>query len=454
MTNGITLTPRGRTFIIVSAFMVAMGFTMERPEIQEFLVGGSWYVMIIGLAGLLFVYGARLSIVAQSLTIDSLEIRRKFKGAAVEDMPIEVSIEIVNSSSNSVYNVEIEDIYPDTMNLIGGSNHIVTYIPARGERRVTYHLRTKMIGRHRFGNIVFTLRDIYGLFFYRMERELNDVVKVYPKIPEPTGVIATLPGSRTLTGASHSSRKGGGYEFADLREYVPGDELRRIDWKAYGRLRRLLIKEYDAESTANVIIILDATPSMLYGVIGERKIDYAARTIAYLTKYLTRRRDYLGFIYFDGRISKVVPLSPANISSPQIIRILADMDTAGWVDKRGFPRAIYEGLRRLDIREKALHIVISDLEGDIGELSQVLLRLIAMRQEVVIVSPYTPLFEIPTLEGRGAIEYRVLSVELWRERDKAVSQLIKNRIPVINVGPLDFIPTIIDRIEDYRRMVM
>jgi uncharacterized protein (DUF58 family) len=215
-----------------------------------------------------------------------------------------------------------------------------------------------------------------------------------------------------------------------------------------------MIKEFDAESIANIVIVLDATPSMLYGVVGERKIDYAARTVAFLTKYLTRRRDYLGFIYYDGVLSDVVPLAPADISSPQILRLLANMEVGGAPDKSRLGEVISDGLRRLNIKEKTLYIVISDLEGDIGGLSEVLLKLISMRQEVVVISPYTPLFEIPVLEGRAAFEYKILSIEYWQERDKAVTQLIRNKIPVINVGPLDFIPTIIEKIEDYRRMVM
>jgi len=454
VTKGIRLTPRGRAFLLVSAIMVAIGFTLERPKIFELFSGGSWYIMIIGLAGLLFVYGARLSIITQALTLDSVNIRRLYKDAVIEDSTIDITIEISNDSSNSIYNIEIEDVYPDTMTLINGSNHLVTYIPARGEKKVTYSLKGRMIGKHRFGKMIFTLRDIYGLFFYRVERTSDDIIRIYPKLPEPTGIMASFPGSKTLTGTGYSRRKGSGYEFADLREYIPGDELRRIEWKASSRHRKLMIKEFDAESIANIVIVLDATPSMLYGVVGERKIDYAARTVAFLTKYLTRRRDYLGFIYYDGVLSEVVPLAPADISSPQILRLLANMEVGGAPDKSRLGEVISDGLRRLNIKEKTLYIVISDLEGDIGGLSEVLLKLISMRQEVVVISPYTPLFEIPVLEGRAAFEYKILSIEYWRERDKAVTQLIRNKIPVINVGPLDFIPTIIEKIEDYRRMVM
>ncbi|MDE7268316.1 MAG: DUF58 domain-containing protein, partial [Lachnospiraceae bacterium] len=71
--------------------------------------------------------------------------------------------------------------------------------------------------------------------------------------------------SMNLTGNRKSMQKGSSMEFSDFREYMPGDDIRRIDWNAYGRLDRLYVKEYMEEKEAVVSILLDTSASMDYG---------------------------------------------------------------------------------------------------------------------------------------------------------------------------------------------
>lgn len=79
--------------------------------------------------------------------------------------------------------------------------------------------------------------------------------------------------SMNLTGNRKSTQKGSSTEFSDFREYMPGDDIRRIDWNAYGRLDRLYIKEYMEEKEAVVSILLDTSASMNYGI--QKKSEYA-----------------------------------------------------------------------------------------------------------------------------------------------------------------------------------
>lgn len=454
----ITLTIRGRVFILISASLTALGFIISKPisfvEGIPLELGGSWFIMVTGLGGLLLTYGFRLTLLIQATAIDTLIIKRQYSEEVIEDDQIIVTLEIANPTNISIYNVEIRDEYPKTTRLIRGTNHVIINIPAKGEIKISYYLKTRMIGKHLFGNIIFALRDLLGLFYFKVIKELNNEIRIYPKSYEPSGFSSVFPGSKTLTGTSYSRKKGSGYEFADLREYAPGDDLRRIDWKSSAKHRKLFIKEFDAEGIATIVIVLDASGTMSYGVLGERKLDYAARTVAYLTRYLSRRRDYVGFIYYDGIRSEMIPVTSADIVSPIIYKLLGNLEISNVIDKSGLSKLLLDSLIKLGIKEKALYILISDLEGNIGDLPNALSKIRAMRNEVVIISPSTPLFEVPALRGWDATIYRVITVDYWTERDKMIKSLLTKGIPVIDVGPKDFIPAVIKKIEDYRRTIV
>src|SRR3954471_18105453 len=86
----------------------------------------------------------------------------------------------------------------------------------------------------------------------------------------------------TISGAHRSTLKGTSVEFRQHRFYVPGDELRRLDWRVLGRTDRPYIKEYDEETNLRCLLLLDGSGSMSYGRIPDNKFDYACRLVASL----------------------------------------------------------------------------------------------------------------------------------------------------------------------------
>lgn len=446
-------------FILISASLAAIGFVLPRPEIPIYKLTAEfqapWFLIVVGMGGLLLTYGFRLIILLQISAINMLGIKRLLNEESIEDSEVEVVLQIDNPTSISIYNLEIRDNYPETTNLVGtGSNHVIVNVPAKSTVKISYSIKTRMIGIHKFGGISFAIRDFLGLFYCSIERKVGDNIKIYPKSYEPITISSIYPGSKTLTGTSYARRKGSGFEFADLREYLPGDELKRIDWKATARIGKLMIKEFDAEGVATIIIIMDASGTMLYGIIGERKVDYAARTVAYLMRYLSRKRDHVGFVLYDGVEDKLVPVLPADHIAPTVFQLLGNIKIEGKFNKRGLANAVNSALFKLGIRENALFIIISDLEGDVGDLPDILLKIRGMRHDVAIISPLTPLFEAPVLKGWEGTIYKVLTADYWHEREKFVRELLSIGVPVINVGPNDFIPAVIERIEEYRRRMV
>ena len=116
-----------------------------------------------------------------------------------------------------------------------------------------------------------------------------------------------------MHGQHRSLRKGSSADFAQHRAYQPGDDLRRIDWRVYGRTDRFYVKEYEADTNASVLFALDSSASMDYGSGGVTKYDYGRFLIASLAWLSQAQGDRVGLATFTGDIVDVVPPSARHL---------------------------------------------------------------------------------------------------------------------------------------------
>ncbi len=112
-----------------------------------------------------------------------------------------------------------------------------------------------------------------------------------------------------INGQHRSPYFGASVDFAEHRGYVPGDDIRRIDWRVFARTDRFYVKEYEADSNSNFSVILDVSKSMRFGSHGVSKLDYAKFLAACLTYLARRQRDRVGIVTFDEDIVEHVPCS-------------------------------------------------------------------------------------------------------------------------------------------------
>ncbi len=91
-------------------------------------------------------------------------------------------------------------------------------------------------------------------------------------------------------------------DFAEHRGYVPGDDIRRVDWRLYARTDRYYIKEYEADSNSNFSVLLDVSKSMGFGSRGITKLEYGKLLAGCLTYLVHRQRDRVGLVAFDHDI--------------------------------------------------------------------------------------------------------------------------------------------------------
>jgi uncharacterized protein (DUF58 family) len=112
-----------------------------------------------------------------------------------------------------------------------------------------------------------------------------------------------------LSGLHRSPFKGFSVEFAEYRQYMPGDDLSTIDWKVYARSDRHYVKKFEEETNLDCHILIDVSGSMAYGTHGISKFDYAACIAASIAYLMTRQRDAVGLTAFDHKLVERLPVS-------------------------------------------------------------------------------------------------------------------------------------------------
>src|SRR5687768_11828666 len=128
-----------------------------------------------------------------------------------------------------------------------------------------------------------------------------------------------------VSGMHKSPYRGFSVEFAQHREYVPGDDIRYIDWKIFAKSDRVYIKEFEEETNLRAHLFLDQSESMAYGSDdGMSKFDYAATALAALAYLIQQQSDAVGLTLFDEKVARQVPASNTRANLANIYASLAE----------------------------------------------------------------------------------------------------------------------------------
>lgn len=255
-----------------------------------------------------------------------------------------------------------------------------------------------------------------------------------------------------LHGLHRSPRIGLSMEFAEHRPYMPGDDIRRIDWRVFGRTDRFYLKEYEAETNASVSILLDVSPSMAFGTGAVTKLDYGRFIAACLAYFSSRQRDRIGLVTFGGDLVEVIPPSTRHLT--HVLHVL----------ERIQPRAAEGGglarpLTRIaeQVRRRSVLVIISDFYGAPDEVVAAINRLRSTGSDVLafhlldpaeIDFPYDLAASFEDLETGERLpvvpedlrnEYRRMIEEHLAELDRKMASHRVDYTMVDLSRPLDFV---------------
>ena len=187
-----------------------------------------------------------------------------------------------------------------------------------------------------------------------------------------------------VSGQHRSPYHGYSVEFAEHREYVPGDDIRHIDWRVFGRADRFFIKQYEAETNLRTHMIVDCSASMRYpdhaGTGRMTKFEYAATAAASLAYLLTHQQDAVGLLTFDSEVRRDIPCAS---SAAHLWAVLATLEAAR-LDRPTRMKASFDRVAER-LRRRSLVVLFSDLLGDPDEVVRALEQLRFTRHDVIVM---------------------------------------------------------------------
>jgi len=189
-----------------------------------------------------------------------------------------------------------------------------------------------------------------------------------------------------IVGLHRSPYHGFSVEFAEHRQYMPGDDFKHIDWKVYGKSDRFYIKQFEEETNLKAYILLDASNSMGYKSDGISKLEYGSYLAASLAYLMLRQQDAPGLLIYDEKIRAYIPPKGAR---SHITPILAQLNNTQASNQTDAAVAFHELAER--VKRRGLIIVISDLLDDPEKLLLGLKHFRHRQHEVIVFQVMDPL---------------------------------------------------------------
>jgi uncharacterized protein (DUF58 family) len=187
-----------------------------------------------------------------------------------------------------------------------------------------------------------------------------------------------------LSGLHRARLHGSSVEFAEHKEYSPGDEIRHIDWKAYAKVDRYYVKQFEQESQLTAYLVLDASGSMDFRGAGIAKVEYGAYVLAAMAYLLIRQQDKVGLSVFGDRgIDAYVPPRGRATHLQDMLAVLEGVVGGGARGDEPAAEAL-ERIGELARRRRGLIVLCSDLFDPDDRALTVLRRLRAQRHDVAV----------------------------------------------------------------------
>lgn len=189
-----------------------------------------------------------------------------------------------------------------------------------------------------------------------------------------------------ITGLHKSPYHGFSVEFAEHRPYMPGDEIKHVDWKVYGKTDRFYVKQFEEETNLKSYILMDSSASMDYSSNKINKLQYATYMAGALTYLMLHQRDAVGLLLFDETIRKYLP--PRSVTT-YLNQILKELDQAQSSAKTNIGSALHHMAER--IKRRGLIILFSDLFDEPKKVISGLKHFRHKKHEVIVFHILDPL---------------------------------------------------------------
>lgn len=331
----------------------------------------------------------------------------------LEEHPFQVNTKITNESATSSL-IQVMEGFPVSLDIVEGGPHYVTFVGSNSASTVSSILQADFRGHYVIPAPSATVTDEFGLRERQIKGPRPTFVSIMPVIEDISDLALDSRTAQPEIGTFRSSSVGVGTEFFGIREYLPGDEIRRINWKASARTDTLLSNEYEREHVTNIYLVVD---------LGTARVDalkWTVRTAASIATYLLRTRNRLGLIVLGQSTSHVRIESGRR----QLIKVLDKLVTAepgGSAEPSTYLVRLLEEMPRCEI------LVVSALASE-----AIWRTVVALRRKHEHVSVITRTAKSLEADERDLVVKAALL--LYSLRRRATIQQIKNaQVKVIEI---------------------
>ena len=331
-------------------------------------------------------------------------------------------------------NMQIIDELPEQFQIRDWKRN--AYFKSKQQQKFIYTLRPVNRGEYHFGNILLFVSSLLGLLVRRIKIIAEETVPVYPSFIQlrkydllSGATIQSETGSKRLRKIGHSM------EFEQIKEYVHGDDIRTLNWKASARKGGLMVNTYTDEKSQQVYCVIDKGRLMKMPFGGLTLLDYAINSCLVLSNVCLKKQDRVGVITFSNKLGSVLAADRKAIQKENILQLLYNQKTT-------FLESDFEMLYmqiRNRIKHRSLVVLFTNFESLSGLKRQLdYLRSIASHHLLLVVFfENTELHQLTVSEAKNIeqVYVKTIAEKFAFEKRLIVKELMKHGILSILTSP-------------------
>ncbi|MEV6943327.1 DUF58 domain-containing protein [Streptomyces sp. NPDC051172] len=352
----------------------------------------------------------------------------------------------VSNPSRQLLRARLRDAWPPSSwqsgTEIAASRHRLT-VPAGERRRVTTRLRPSRRGDRQADRVTIRSYGPLGLFSRQGSHQVPWTVRVLPPFTSRKHLPSKLARLRELDGRTSVLTRGEGTEFDSLREYVPGDDTRSIDWRATARQSAVAVRTWRPERDRHILIVLD-TGRTSAGRVGDApRLDASMDAALLLAALASRAGDRVDLLAYDRRVRALVQGRTARDVLPSLVNAMAPLEPElVELDARGLTATALRTAPR-----RSLIVLLTSLdaapveEGLLPVLSQ-----LTQRHTVLMASVADPyIARMANARGNTESVYEAAAAaQAQSERHRTAEQLRRHGVTVVDETPEELAPALAD----------
>ncbi len=311
---------------------------------------------------------------------DPIELTRKVKSRLSLGDDNKVILRILNKTTQPISFTMIEG-YPNEMQ--DRSSVLRGLLSSKSSKEFTYTFQPKKRGEYLFGDVFVMIRSMFFLASRRIDIELEETIHVYPSVLQMKKYERLVfQQQKTSAGIKRIRRLGNNSEFEQIKNYVQGDDLKSINWKATSRRNELMINQYQEEKSQSIYCIIDKSRSMQMEFDGLSMLDYAINSSLVFTNIALKKGDKAGLITYSDKIGTLLP---AEHSSGQMRRIQETLYNQKTLFKESNYDLLYQSVRKT-IKTRSLLVLFTNFETEFAMRRAIpMLRKLNQKHNLVVV---------------------------------------------------------------------